>query len=263
MKKWKLILFIGIIFLIGIIILICLLNKSSNKIPKVIYQTYKKYKPKNNYMTDFLEKNQDFTYEFYDDDRCESFIKKNFDDRTLSAFQKLNKGAAKADLWRYCIMYKNGGVYLDLDSSIHINLDEIINKYDNYILYDSNYNLVQWIMMYSPNNAILKKTIEMSVDRIHNNEENIFIATGPTVLSDAFFSMILNKDIYDSYNTSLNLEERKKLIEKYKIKYNLFPENNEWFKMIYPGYDYNDVYDGGENERYIPTWNKPTPGLYK
>ena len=237
--------------------------RNSHKIPKIIYQTYKKNKPKNKYMIEFLEKNPDFKYEFYDDDLCEEFIKNNFDNRTLLAFQKLNKGAAKADLWRYCIMYKKGGVYLDLDSSIHINLDDIINKYSSYILYDSNYNLVQWIMIYSPNNKLLKKTIEMCVDRIHNNEENIFIATGPQVLSDAFFSMILNKDIYDSFNTSLNFEERKQLIEKYKRKYNLFLENNEWFKMTYPGYDYNDVYDGGENERYIQTWNKPTPGLYK
>ena len=252
-----------IYFLLYIFILILLYITEYKKIPKVIYQTYKKNKPKNKYMIEFLEKNTDFKYEFYDDDMCEEFIKNNFDNRTLTAFQKLNKGAAKADLWRYCVMYKNGGVYLDLDSSIHINLDEIINKYNNYILYDSSNNLVQWIMMYSPNNKLLKKTIEMSVDRIHNNEENIFIATGPQVLSDAFFSMVLNKDIYDSFNTSLNLEERKKLIEKYKRKYDLFPENNEWFKMIYPGYDYNDVYDGGENERYIPTWNKPTPGLYK
>ena len=236
--------------------------KYSHKIPKVIYQTYKKNKPKNKYMIEFLEKNPDFKYEFYDDDLCEEFIKNNFDNRTLMAFQKLNKGAAKADLWRYCIMYKKGGIYLDLDSSIHINLNNIINKYDNYILYDSSYNLIQWILICSPNNILFKKAIELSVNRINNNEENIFLSTGPTLFSDTFFSIALNKDIYDS-NTSIKEEDRKSIINKYKDKYNLFPENNEWFKMTYPDYNYNDIYEKGESERYIPTWNKPTPNLYK
>ena len=38
----------------------------------------------------------------------------------LAAFRALGAGAAKADLWRYCVLYQCGGVYLDLDASITV-----------------------------------------------------------------------------------------------------------------------------------------------
>ena len=34
------------------------------------------------------------------------------------------------------------------------------------------------------------------------------------------------------------------------------------FRRIYDGYEYGHVYEGGEPERYLPTWNEPTRGLY-
>ena len=40
---------------------------------------------------------------------CRNFIKKHFSRDVSYAFDKINPGAFKSDLWRYCIIYKNGG----------------------------------------------------------------------------------------------------------------------------------------------------------
>lgn len=37
-------------------------------------------------------------------------------------------GAARADVWRYAVMYTYGGVYLDDDSDIRTPLDEVSNR---------------------------------------------------------------------------------------------------------------------------------------
>ena len=40
------------------------------------------------------------------------------DETILKCYDSLNIGAAKADFWRYLILYKTGGIYIDVDSMI-------------------------------------------------------------------------------------------------------------------------------------------------
>ena len=90
---------------------------SLSTIPKVIYQTfaYKELPPVlENYRRCWKQLNPEYSYQFYDDIECRIFIKEYFDIDVLNAFDCLRPGAFKADLWRYCILYKNGGVYCDL-----------------------------------------------------------------------------------------------------------------------------------------------------
>ena len=58
--------------------------------------------------------NPEFNHYLYDDDDCYEFIKNNFDSNVLYAYVSLIPGAYKADLWRLCILYINGGIYLDM-----------------------------------------------------------------------------------------------------------------------------------------------------
>lgn len=86
-------------------------------IPLDIYQTWHTKKlPK--YMKRNVEKlkndNPEFNIHVYDDADCREFIKNNFDNDVLYAYDTLIPRAYKADLWRYCILYKKGGIYLDI-----------------------------------------------------------------------------------------------------------------------------------------------------
>jgi len=86
-------------------------------IPLKIYQTwFTKSLPR--YMRLNIEKlkqiNPEFEHFLFDDNDCREFIKNNFEKNVLETFDKLKPGAYKADLWRYCVLYINGGVYLDI-----------------------------------------------------------------------------------------------------------------------------------------------------
>ena len=92
-------------------------NTNKSKIPLHVYQTwFTKKLPKhmqNN--IDYMKKiNPEFTFHLYDDKDCRDFIEKYFDRVVVNAFDKLKPGAYKADLWRLCIMYIHGGIYLDI-----------------------------------------------------------------------------------------------------------------------------------------------------
>ena len=55
-------------------------------------------------------------YLFHDQD-CRSFIESEYPPDVLMAYDRLIPTAFKADLWRYCVLYKYGGAYLDVKYS--------------------------------------------------------------------------------------------------------------------------------------------------
>lgn len=72
----------------------------------------------------------------HDDADIERFIGEAYGAATLALYGLLNKryGAARADLFRYLCLYRQGGVYLDLKSTTTRPLDEWIQPGDRYLL---------------------------------------------------------------------------------------------------------------------------------
>ena len=56
----------------------------------------------------------DCIHYLFDDAECRAFIAREYPDDVLYAYDRLIPTAFKADLWRYCVLYKYGGVYLDV-----------------------------------------------------------------------------------------------------------------------------------------------------
>lgn len=76
-------------------------------------------------------------------------------------FSKLKCQAHKTDLFRYCILYKQGGIYLDADSVIVKTIDTKIFNKDRMFVYDSNCkNIFNGFIYTKKNNLIIKKVID-------------------------------------------------------------------------------------------------------
>jgi len=56
----------------------------------------------------------DCVHYLFNDADCRSFIENEYPLDVVYAYDQLIPTAFKADLWRYCILYKYGGVYLDI-----------------------------------------------------------------------------------------------------------------------------------------------------
>jgi mannosyltransferase OCH1-like enzyme len=89
-------------------------------IPKIIHQTWKTSQvPKK--WSPFVDKvkafNPDWHYILWTDDDNDQFVKKEYPD-FYNVFRGFSKGIMRADVIRYLIMYKIGGVYLDLDYEV-------------------------------------------------------------------------------------------------------------------------------------------------
>ena len=135
---------------------------SNNIIPLNIYQTWHTLELPHNMNKNMLllkQQNPEFTHYLYDDTMCRDFISNNFDSDVLYAYDTLKPQAYKADLWRYCVIYKYGGIYLDVKFSC-INNFKLINLTDKEYFCNALHNgIYQAILCCLPNNTILYKKI--------------------------------------------------------------------------------------------------------
>lgn len=156
----------------------------------------------------FKEMNPEFTYYLYDDNDMDNFVNNHFKGEISECYNKLNIIVAKVDFWRYLVLYKYGGIYLDIDSSIEKPLSQLIKDEDQAIITLENHPekkyYVQWGLIFSKNHPILKKLIELVCDNIKNNNypNDIHKMTGPTVYSKA-----INAIHMELYNNKINSKE--------------------------------------------------------
>ena len=159
-------------------------------IPLNIFQTWETHKlpPK---MTECVEKlksaNPEFSYHLYDDKECREFIKNNFENDVLYAYDTLIPGAYKADLWRYCILYKYGGIYLDI-KYYPVNGYKFITLTDKeYFVKDieaSGSGIYNALIICKPDNEILLKCINQIVVNVRERFYGVssLSITGPLLM---------------------------------------------------------------------------------
>lgn len=87
-------------------------------------------------------KNLNPRYEYYlfDKDERYAFIQKHFNSIILEAYDLLNPGSAKADFFKYCYLYIEGGVVTDLDTICLGKLDDFICDFEFMTSIDLNSN---------------------------------------------------------------------------------------------------------------------------
>lgn len=125
---------------------------TKKKIPSKVYNNIKKYAP-------------NYKHIIFDDNDIVIFLKKYYGPKILEAFHNL-KGPHKADLFRYCYLYKFGGIYLDIKTELIKNIDNIFNR-NNIHLYTiisrTNYTIHQGVIASVPKNSIFINLINYIV----------------------------------------------------------------------------------------------------
>lgn len=111
-----------------------------NNIPKIIHQTYYNSESLPAEVIKSIEKlkslNPDWEYRFYDDKAVLAFVLANYGDAMVSRFEKINPkyNVVMADLFRYLVLIKEGGLYLDIKSTVRFPLNQIIKPDDKYLI---------------------------------------------------------------------------------------------------------------------------------
>ncbi|MEN3950773.1 glycosyltransferase [Iodidimonas sp. SYSU 1G8] len=110
-----------------------------DRVPRIIHQTFpdKTLPPALRVIVDALrDGNPGWEHRLYDDRDVAEFIGHAYGPAVLDLFNRLDPsyGAARADLFRYLLMYRMGGVYLDIKSGSHVPLDTVLRPGDRFLL---------------------------------------------------------------------------------------------------------------------------------
>ena len=80
--------------------------------------------------------NPEYEYHLFDDEDIKAFILEHYGEVIWGYYQRIAPiyGAARADFFRYLLVYQLGGVYLDIKSSLDKPLKEVLRAEDKFIL---------------------------------------------------------------------------------------------------------------------------------
>ena len=223
--------------------------EKGNSIPKKIYRTCKESDKV--YFQKSINKTQeimpDYEQIIFDDDMIEKFIKTNYSERVWKAYDSIDNKffPAKADLFRYLLIYKEGGIYLDIKSSIVKDLKPILKNNEdkllishwvnykagliplqhlvnapNHVVVKNNYREYQnWHVISPKGNPILREVIKQTITNIEyglvektykNGKRSVLACTGPVM-----YSLVISKNFDDEHVKIFGKNLNDKLEYKY------------------------------------------------
>ena len=192
---------------------------SFSNVPKIIHQTWESWdsivEPCHDVIERMKARNPDFEYRFYSaDDRKQ--VVEHYSARALKAYESLKIPAMQADLFRYCVLYLHGGVYLDIKSEVTEHLSDLIAQHKGQLMYGvwphpppSHKNHARTSFLVWPKrHDVMKKLIEKSIQNVENRDSSwVSFVTGPDV-----YAKVVNDNVpascidfsYDMFGQKLN-----------------------------------------------------------
>ena len=127
-----------------------------------------------------------YKYRFHSTAERLAFVKQNFPGKPTELYSRLTIGAAQADVWRLMVLYKHGGVYMDIDSHFVWPLDRFIEAGTSeiFLRYKSK-DATNYFIASAPANPNIKALLDEVLYRIENSQSNnVYDITGPSVFQD-------------------------------------------------------------------------------
>ena len=207
-------------------------------IPKILHQTIESM---DQLLPEYVanienikKKNPDWRHKLYTSVEREEFIRRNFDSKILAAYLSIDYryGAARADFFRYLVIFQEGGLYLDIKSTAQKQLSTVISPNDTFVTahWPMHINGVDlsdigrhedlsfpeyqnWFICAAPESIVLEKVIERVMGNIRNyhplkngvGKKGVLRTTGPIAYSSAIHEFVVSGKAKLSTNDYLGL----------------------------------------------------------
>ena len=241
-------------------------------VPLNLYLTWsiKQLPPKMQENVDRMKKvNPEFNIQIFDCNERREFIKNNFPKDILIAYDTLKPGAYKADLWRLCVLYVNGGIYADIKLNCINNFKFIaLTEREHLALDRSGYwkkgqiGLFNALIVAKPKNELLLRCINKINENVKNKYYgfNFLYPTGPGLLGEQYIKMLRENEStmeaeLDKLDLCLDLSMGKEQIifnnvailefyKEYRAEQKLFAKTQHYAVL----YDLKQIYNEDKNE---------------
>jgi len=173
-------------------------------------------------------KNKHYEYKLFTEDEIDKYISNNFSDYIYNTFSKLKSLENKVSFWSYLILYNEGGIYLDINKTINININTIIKPCDDAVISagktENKFNT--WCLIFAKKHPILRKTIEYIIDNINSNKTDLF----DDIFARAFFNVHVENN--NMLNFSTINEKTNEVFYNGKYNYRIYSINYNNMDLI-------------------------------
>jgi hypothetical protein len=175
-------------------------DTSTRKIPKIVFQTSRsRCVPER--MAGFAEKwkFEGWSYYFFDDEAMLRLLREfheEFPHLAMVQEHCIMRGTMRADLWRYLVLWKYGGIYVDLDSGPgKLWTDDLIKDDDDgFFVVDIAHLLSQYFFAVSPKHPLMYYAVEHVLLNLLKAPDtgtlHVAHSTGPWAIHFAFVSFL-------------------------------------------------------------------------
>lgn len=135
----------------------------------------------------WLQLNPRIRMHWFDDKDCTKFMATQ-GSRIFNAYMTLNPGAYKADLFRLCILYERGGVYVDAETLPYVSIREMmrgVNSEFISVLDSGSDGIHNGLIISTPRHPFLRSCIERIIKTVESRsyEDGTLSITGPVCLA--------------------------------------------------------------------------------
>lgn len=191
-------------------------------IPNVFYQSWDDEVP---IVNKFI---QGFEYKLFNIEEMQRYLKEKWGVQILYLFNKYKKICHKVDLWRYCILYDTGGVYMDVDCILYKNIDFLKNRHSVFVTNNRGArDIFNGFIMTVPKNIILKKIIDYMIKVDTRLEDDYYFNCNELYNIITTVLKVKQLNMHDYGNVTILID--KKINEGYYPYYKNIPilvENN-------------------------------------
>ena len=192
-----------------------------------------------------VDENPDFECQLFDIDEARAFISMHFNSPIFSAFETLKPYSYKSDLFRFCYLYVNGGVYVDIKYK-SMNGFRFRQLLDKEYLTKEPLGAQTCLIVLQPKSQIMEECIDEIVQVVSKKERSFTpLFTGPHLISKIHSILHDNNPL----NTDLqwSMENHVQTIR----------QNGEIILIQYPGYREDLTQMENPQPHYsVMFWNK-------
>jgi len=146
--------------------------------------------------------NPTIQFQLFHEESCRNFIKNHFSSEIVRVYNALIPHSYKRNLWMYCVLYINGGIYLDIKykcvnqfhlQSLCSNEYAVLERPDNW--YADTYGIHTGLLIVKPRNAFMKYCIDAIVTNEKENKYGLscHAPTGSGLLAKSYFLFTNNE----------------------------------------------------------------------
>ena len=197
------------------------INLTDTHIPNIIHLCYRTKNIPNYIIPNWKKLNQEYEIKLYDNNDCINFLLNNFEQKYVDIFNFIQNGPIKADFFRVCVLYIEGGVYSDIDCEPLISIKDFLAQDVTFLTCASmkKNDLNPHFIISPPKHQILQYCINKYIEFYDTKKEYSYWGWSIIfIMNDIFFKIFksyINDDciIYDKNNN------------KYQIIKEIYPNN--------------------------------------